>query len=75
MRARMEGLVQLRTGDAVRGVISRTRWPWRYVRVDTPTALSVRDPDHPAKIDGIAWIPKENVSFIQELVVVGKVTA
>lgn len=68
MRTRLNGLVQLKTEDAVQGVISRMGFIWKYVRVDGATVIAFRDPNHPAPVDGVVWIPKRNVAYIQELI-------
>lgn len=67
MRTRIEGLVQLTTGDAVKGVISRAPLFWKFLRVDNATGLAAADPGHPSKMDGTVWIPKSKVAFIQEI--------
>ena len=68
MKTRITGLVQLKTGDAVRGVVSRLSWPWRYVRIDTAEAFSAIDPTGaPVKVDGVVWIPKTNIAYVQEV--------
>lgn len=68
MKTRIEGLVQLKTGDAVKGVIC-DQWFSRFIRVDNASALSAADPaSGQVKVDGIVWIPRANVSFIQEII-------
>jgi len=64
---RVTGLVQLKSGggDAITGAISRRFFLFRYLRVDNATALSAKDPQHPAKVDGAVFVPKSNVAFIQ----------
>lgn len=69
MRTRIEGLVQLKDGDAVRGVLSRRLLFWRFMRVDNAIGISVKDPAHPAKMDGVVWVPRANISFVQEVTV------
>ena len=66
MKTRMEGLIQLKSGDAVKGVISRT-WFSKFLRVDNATAMSSADPRNPVKMDGIVWVPRANISFVQEI--------
>ena len=62
---RITGLVQLKTGDALMGVISGRSFFFRYLRIDNATAMSMKDPDHPSRMDGAVFVPKANVSFIQ----------
>jgi hypothetical protein len=56
--------VQLKTGDAIQGVISRRAWWWRFLVIDSPIAIEAKTSQQ-AKMDGQALIPKTNVSFIQ----------
>jgi len=63
----IEGLVQLQSGDAVRGIVGRLRWPWRYIRIHGATAFSAQTGDG-SPVDGVVWIPKRNVLYVQELV-------
>jgi hypothetical protein len=69
MQWRHEGLVQLRTGDALTGLISRRSFVFRYLRVEQGSkgivGISENDPNHPTKIDGVVLVPKRNISFIQ----------
>jgi hypothetical protein len=68
---RVEALVQLKTGDAVRGVISH-RAPWfRYLRVEgTATekvhVIEAKSQQH-STADGALLIPKANVLFLQQI--------
>lgn len=63
---KIEALVQLHTGDAIRGIVSR-RAPWfRHLKVQNATAVEGRT-GRSAPADGIIWVPKRNVQFIQEL--------
>lgn len=72
MRTRIEGLVQLRNGDAVKGVLSRRLFFWRFMRVDGASVISAADPASGAvKATGIVWVPRDFIEFIQE---VSKVT-
>ena len=72
----IEGLIQLKTGDAIRGIITHRAPVYRYLRVLNATAIEGRT-EKSAKADGILWVPKANVLFIQELkrVIVDDVSA
>ena len=63
---KIEGLAQLKTGEAVRGVISHRLPFFRFLKVENPTAIE-RTTGQESKADGIIWIPKPNVLFIQEV--------
>jgi len=62
---KIEGLVQLKTGEAVRGIISHRLPFFRYLKVENPTAIEKGGTE--SKADGIIWIPKPNVLFIQQI--------
>jgi hypothetical protein len=70
MRAKSDALVQLKTGDAIKGLVSHTAFFWRNIKVEQAFGISVADPKtatDPVKMDGVIWIPKTNVSFIEQL--------
>jgi hypothetical protein len=65
--SRIAGLIQLKTGDAISGVVSR-RAPWfRFLRVEN-TELHEAATQTTTRADGIIFVPKENVLFVQQLV-------
>jgi len=68
---RKTGLVQLKTGDAITGAISRRLFVFRYLRIDNATALAAAD-DHPTRMDGYVLVPKINVAFIQQATLTAK---
>lgn len=60
------GIVQLTSGDAIRGVVSRRMPFWKQLKVENATAIEGRS-GKSASVDGILWIPKTNVVFVQQL--------
>lgn len=67
MKTRIEGVVNLKGGDAVKGVVL-DRFFSRFVRVDNASAASAADPGAGAvKVDGVVWIPRASILFIQEI--------
>lgn len=73
MRTRIEGLVNTKDGDGVKGVISRRAIFWRFLKVEAVgankvTIMSEKDPAHPLIADGVVWIPRANIAYVQEIV-------
>lgn len=66
---RIQGLVQFKTGDAVRGVVSRRSLVFRFLKVEQATLLDAGTQSE-TKADGVFWVPKSNVLFVQQLVAV-----
>lgn len=65
--SRIAGLVQLKTGDAVSGIVSRrARW-FTYLRVEM-AELHDAATRTTTKADGSIFILKSNVIFVQQLV-------
>ncbi len=63
---KIAGLIQLKTGDAVSGIVSR-RLPWfRFLRVEMAELHEART-QTTTKADGTFWVPKANALFIQQL--------
>ena len=62
---RIAGLVQLKTGDAVSGIVTRLPWS-RYVRVENPQVHDAGTQTS-TKADGKIFIPKINILFIQQM--------
>ncbi len=63
---RVAGLIQMKTGDAVSGIVSR-RLPWfRFIRVEQ-AELHEASTQTTTKADGVFWVPRSNVLFIQQL--------
>lgn len=65
-------LVQLHSGDAVSGVVSRRMWPFTYLRVEMPE-LHNGATQETTRADGIILVPKQNVLFIQQILRVAPV--
>lgn len=63
---KIEGLVQLKSGEAVRGIISHRLPFFRFLKVENATAINEAGQESPA--DGLIWIPKPNITFIQQLI-------
>jgi hypothetical protein len=66
-------LVQLRSGDAVSGIVSRRMWPFGHLKVELPFFHDAATQET-TKGDGIFWIPKGNVLFVQQMVIVAPTT-
>lgn len=63
---KIEAMIQLTTGDAIRGIVSR-RAPWfNHLKVENATAVEGTT-GRSAPADGILWVPKKNVVFVQQL--------
>lgn len=64
---KIKGMVQLKTGDAVKGIVSR-RWPWfNFLKLESAEVIEAKSGQR-SPVDGHLWVPKTNVLFIQELV-------
>jgi hypothetical protein len=61
-----ECLVQLKTGDAIRGVTTRLWWWFRYLKVQNCSVIEVKT-GKISPADGVILVPKQNVMFIQQL--------
>jgi hypothetical protein len=64
---KVAGLIQLKSGDAVSGIVSRRAWFFRFLKVEMPE-LHDAGTQTTTKADGLVWVPKSNVMFIQQLV-------
>jgi len=63
---KIAGLIQLKSGDAVSGIVSR-RLPWfRFLRVEMCELHESRT-QTTTSADGTFWVPKANVLFVQQL--------
>jgi hypothetical protein len=61
------GLIQLHSGDAISGIVSR-RLPWfRFLKVEMPELLDAKT-GATTPADGVVWVPKSNVMFFQQLI-------
>jgi hypothetical protein len=63
---KVAALLQLKTGDAVSGIVSRRLFLFRFYRVDMPELHEARTQTS-TKADGVFWVPKANVLFLQQL--------
>lgn len=66
---RIQGLIQLKTGDAVKGVVSRRSPVFRFLKVEQASLLEAATQKE-TTADGIIWVPKGNVLFIQQVVTI-----
>jgi hypothetical protein len=60
-------LIQLHSGDAVSGVVSRRMWPFTYLRVEM-AELHDAATQETVRADGVFLVPKRNVMYVQQIV-------
>jgi hypothetical protein len=64
---KIAGLVQLKSGDAISGIVSRRAGWHRFYRVEM-AELHDAGTQTTTRADGLIWVPKSNVVFLQQLV-------
>jgi hypothetical protein len=64
--SKVAGLIQLKSGDAVSGIVSRRAPFFRFLKVEM-AELHNAQTQEATRADGVIWVPRSNILFFQQI--------